>query len=68
MSTRYRYTNSQGGDWIITPHPDRNRTRHTGARFEPSTKRMSRIEAAAWMALFALITGGGIAASLYLAG
>ncbi len=34
--TRYRFTNAQGGDWLISPHPDRNRTRHTGARFEPT--------------------------------
>ncbi len=34
MSTRYRYTNSQGGEYVFAL--DRNRTRHTGARFEPT--------------------------------
>ncbi len=34
--TRYRISTGCGTEWIITPHPDRNRTRHTGARFEPT--------------------------------
>ncbi len=64
MSTRYRYT-STGCEYICRPDP--GRIRNDGSRFETGTKRMSRIEAAAWMALFASITGAGIAASLYLA-